>query len=338
MRLSLDFGPTMNPTKLAAGEFREQLLDAALERDVRHLVRLALLEDLDRATDLTTMALVPSASEGKANIITRQAGVAAGFDLVSIMLDEMDCDIEANVEIKDGASFQPRQRLAQLRGSTRDLLTCERTLLNFLGRLCGIASLAQRFCQAIQGTEARIYDTRKTTPGWRRLEKYATRCGGAFNHRHGLYDAILIKDNHLACRAAATGEVLNPRQAVAEARQFLAANPYSQQHECWVEVEVDSLHLLELALTHSHTDAGDGMPDIVLLDNMTTDMLRQGVLLRDRLAPNVILEASGGVRLDTVAAIAATGVDRISVGALTHSAVNLDLGLDWDLAADSSKT
>ncbi len=288
-----------------------------------------MLEDLDRTSDLTTLSLVPSNLEGVAKIIPRQDGVAAGFELIEIMIDEMDAEIQCDISVRDGERLVARSIAATLRGNTRDLLTCERTILNFLGRLCGIATLSNQFVQQIHGTRARLYDTRKTTPGWRRLEKYATRCGGAYNHRSGLYDAILIKDNHLACRAAGTGEVLNPRQAVAEARQFLSEKPFPSIEDCWVEVEVDSLALLELALTP--TSDQDQGPDIVLLDNMNNDQLRTAVQLRDRIAPQVILEASGGVKLETVAAIAATGVDRISVGSLTHSAINLDLGLDWDL-------
>jgi nicotinate-nucleotide pyrophosphorylase (carboxylating) len=204
------------------------------------------------------------------------------------------------------------------------MLTAERPMLNFVGHLCGIATLTKRFVDAIADTKARIYDTRKTTPGWRRLEKYAVRQGGGHNHRTGLFDAILIKDNHLALGGEMVGQShFTPVEAVRQARQFLAENfpEGDPRRQMIVEVEVDSLVQLEQVLT--------GRPDIVLLDNMSTDLLRQAVALRDAEAPDVQLEASGGVSLETVAGIAATGVDRISAGALTHSAVWFDVALDW---------
>ncbi len=223
-------------------------------------------------------------------------------------------------------------------------------MLNFLGRLSGIATLTQRFVQTIAGTEARIYDTRKTAPGWRRLEKYAVRQGGGCNHRTGLFDAILIKDNHLALGAGKQWSVVggqgsveakdrfphpgplpegvvvtqfSPAEAVQHARQFLARNfpADDSRREMIVEVEVDSLTQLEQVLP--------GRPDIVLLDNMNPEDLRRAVELRNLLSPEVELEASGGVSLATVRVIAETGVDRISAGALTHSAVSLDVALDW---------
>ena len=205
----------------------------------------------------------------------------------------------------------------------RSLLSGERIFLNLIGRLSGIATLTRRYVEAIAGSGARIYDTRKTTPGWRRLEKYAVRLGGGHNHRTGLYDAILIKDNHLALGAAGQGAAhLSPAQAVRRARELVESMAAAQSGEpLIVEVEVDTLEQLAMVL-------GEG-PDIVLLDNMPPDVLTQAVDLRDRVAPGIELEASGGVTLETVARIAATGVERISVGALTHSAGSLDVGLDW---------
>jgi len=194
--------------------------------------------------------------------------------------------------------------------------------LNFLGRLCGIANWTAEHVRLIADLPTKVYDTRKTTPGWRRLEKYAVTCGGGKNHRMGLYDAILIKDNHLACHARVTGNLLSPSEAIRHAREFLAQQPDAPS-DAIVEIEVDSLVQLD--------DALPANPDIVLLDNMTTDQLRAAVLRRNSVNPSVQLEASGGVRLNTLRAIAETGVDRISVGALTHSAINLDLGLDWEL-------
>jgi nicotinate-nucleotide pyrophosphorylase (carboxylating) len=191
-------------------------------------------------------------------------------------------------------------------------LTAERTALNFLQRLSGVATRTRLFVAAVAGTRAQILDTRKTTPGWRLLEKYAVRCGGGHNHRLGLYDGVLIKDNHLACLGNRPGAIT---EAVAAARAGLGTTVP-------LELEVDGLHQLDEALACR--------PDIVLLDNMPPEDLRAAVRRRDRDAPGVLLEASGGVTLETVAAIAATGVDRVSVGSLTHSAVALDIALDYE--------
>jgi nicotinate-nucleotide pyrophosphorylase (carboxylating) len=203
-------------------------------------------------------------------------------------------------------------------------LTAERLVLNLLGRLSGIATLTRKYVDAVAGTQSRIYDTRKTTPGWRRLEKYAVRCGGGCNHRTGLFDAVLIKDNHLAVGKEATDSTARytPAEAVARARRFIEEQaPEPAQGPMIVEVEVDTLEQLDEVLA-----AG---PDLVLLDNMTPAQLREAVRHRDARNPTVELEASGGVRLETVRQIAQSGVDRISVGALTHAAVWLDFGLDW---------
>ncbi len=239
------------------------------------------------------------------------------------MIDEMDADIQLECFIEDGAPFERKAKLATLSGSTRDLLTCERTILNFLGRLCGIATQAREYCRRVEGTRARLYDTRKTTPGWRRLEKYATRAEERATIEADCTMRFLIKDNHLACRASATGALLEPAEAVREARRFLAAEPFLGVQNAIIEIEIDRISQLESALSEG--------PDIVLLDNLSVDQLRECVQIRDRLRPGVELEASGGVNLETIGAIASTGVDRISVGALTHSAINLDLGLDWVL-------
>ena len=229
----------------------------------------------------------------------------------------MDVQVRWDATVEDGDVVTAGQCLAELRGDVRDLLTAERLLLNFIGRLSGIASLTRTYVDAVQGTTARIYDTRKTTPGWRRLEKYAVRCGGGQNHRTGLFDAVLIKDNHLALAGVLPGE------AVRRARQFLKDTLPADLHaeSMIVEIEVDTLEQLDDALPAS--------PDIVLLDNMSLDQLCEAVAKRNTVNPSVQLEASGGVTLKTVRGIAETGVDRISVGALTHSAVSLDVGLDW---------
>jgi len=231
---------------------------------------------------------------------------------VALVLDEMQAQVAVELVVGDGDAVAAGTVLARLHGKVRDLLTCERTVLNLLARLMGVATLTRQYVEEVQGTAAQIYDTRKTTPGWRRLEKYAAQCGGARNHRTGLFDAILIKDNHLAQAAA------NPADAVARARQFLQTNSLA---DLLLEIEVDTLEQLAAVLP--------AQPDIVLLDNMSPATLREAVEMRNKRAAQVQLEASGGVRLEILQEIAATGVERISVGALTHSARSLDIGLDW---------
>ena len=304
-------------------DYRPQTIDPPLLDDLSQIIRLAIREDLDRTGDITTMAIVPMSVRGSAALISRSSGVAAGIDLIEAMLQEMDTPIEWNQHVGDGESVIAGQALAVLSGPARDLLTCERTLLNVICHLSGIASLTQKYVAAVAGTKARVYDTRKTTPGWRRLEKYAVRCGGGHNHRLGLYDGILIKDNHLACRAVVDGHLLDPGEAIQLARTFLASGAYRFDSPPMLEVEIDRIEQLEPALRSS--------PNIVLLDNMSCDQLSECVTLRNRIAPDVELEASGGVNLKTIGAIAATGVDRISVGALTHSAPVHDIGLDWSI-------
>ena len=304
-------------------DYRSQTIDEFLLEDLSEILRLAIREDLDRSIDLTTMAIVPAGVRGSAALVSRSHGVAAGIDLIDEMIAELDVEIQWDQQVGDAQAIEPGQVLAVLRGDARDLLTCERTILNVLCRLSGVASLTRRFVDAVRGTQARVYDTRKTTPGWRRLEKYAVRCGGGHNHRLGLYDGILIKDNHLASRAAANGELLDAGQAVEHAKAFLASGAIQREQPVMIEVEIDRIEQLESALK-----AG---PNIILLDNMNCQLLSQCVAIRDRLAPSVQLEASGGVNLQTIAGIAATGVDRISVGALTHSAPVHDIGLDWKI-------
>ena len=304
-----------------AREFRQLDWDAEIEDDLRHLVRLAVREDLHRAQDLTTVSLVPHDAIGRAAVVVREAGRIAGLRAAEVVLDEMESGVAWQAIVDDAAAVDAGTMVATMDGPTRSLLTCERIVLNVIGRLSGIASLTAKFVKQVEGTGAGIYDTRKTTPGWRLLEKYAVRCGGGRNHRTGLYDAILIKDNHLA-QGADGGAVLLPAEAVVQARRFLQEmGPTAVDPDMIVEVEVDTLEQLENVLTVG--------PDVVLLDNMSLADLREAVALRGRMAPTVQLEASGGVALETVQGIAETGVDRISVGALTHSAVALDVGLDW---------
>jgi nicotinate-nucleotide pyrophosphorylase (carboxylating) len=231
----------------------------------------------------------------------------------------MDAKIEWQLRAADGDQIAAGGCLAEIAGSARDMLTCERPLLNLIGRLCGIATLTREYVRRVEGTAAHIYDTRKTTLGWRRLEKYAVHCGGGRNHRTGLFDAILIKDNHLALSAEKN---LSPAGAVQSARNFLAQlDAQYVTKDMLVEVEIDSLDQLDAVLV--------ARPDIVLLDNMLPEKLQAAVARRNELAPNIELEASGGVSLETVREVALCGVERISVGGLTHAARSLDIGLDW---------
>ena len=298
-------------------EFSQIDWDERLIDDCRQIVRLAVREDLDRFCDWTTLALAPADRRGQAAVMARRDGTIAGLKAAEVALNEMDIQAVWKPAVQDGRLVVAGGCVAEIEAPIRDLLISERSLLNLIGRLSGIATLTRQYVDAVQGTGARIYDTRKTTPGWRRLEKYAVRCGGGRNHRTGLFDAVLIKDNHLALVGCSPGD------AVQQARQFLHEmmpdGPRAGQ--MIVEVEVDRLEQLDDVLPHN--------PDIVLLDNMSPDQLRDAVARRDAANPAVELEASGGVNLQTVRAIAETGVDRISVGALTHSAVNLDVGLDW---------
>lgn len=291
-----------------------------LEDDCRQLVRLAVREDLDRFCDWTTVSLVPGGSRAKANVVSRDEGVISGLRVAELALDEMQADVKITLAKQDGDAVEPKDVVATLEGSARDMLTTERILLNFVGRLSGIATQTRQFVDLVRHTSVRIYDTRKTTPGWRRLEKYAVNTGGGTNHRVGLFAAVMIKDNHLAL---SEDHGLTPAGAVAKTKVFLqeAAKEESSVNDIIVEVEVDAIEQLKDVLP-----AG---PHIVLLDNMSCEELRECVLYRNEHAPDVELEASGGVNLMTVAAIAETEVDRISIGALTHSAVNFDVGLDW---------
>ena len=270
---------------------------------VEPIIRAALAEDLGRAGDITSQACIPADARLRAQFAARKAGVVSGLDCVRLTLAAMDPAARFQALHADGEAVAAGAVLARVEGGARAILAAERTALNLLGRLCGIATLTAAYVTAIQGTGARITDTRKTTPGLRALEKHAVRCGGGISHRYGLDDAILIKDNHVA----ACGGV-----ALALERAKAAAG-----HLVKVEVEVDSLEQLDEALPLG--------PDVILLDNFSLADLREAVR---RTAGHVRLEASGGVSLETVRAIAETGVDVISVGALTHSAPALDVGLD----------
>jgi nicotinate-nucleotide pyrophosphorylase (carboxylating) len=275
------------------------------------LIALGLKEDLDECGDLTSQAVIPANLQGRAIFVARSGGVAAGLPIVPMVLAAVESQMAFQPLVEDGASLEAGGHLAIVSGPMRGLLTAERLTLNFLQHLSGVATLTRRYVDAIAGLSCRILDTRKTIPGWRLLDKYAVRCGGGHNHRLGLYDGVLIKDNHLAALAG-TG---NPLTEAVD----LARNQYGNAVP--LEIEVDNLAQLDIALA-----AG---PDIVLLDNMSVEQMREAVRRRNATAPGVLLEASGGVTLATLRSIAETAVDRISVGALTHSAPALDIALDY---------
>ena len=277
----------------------EPLADLLIEP----VVRAALAEDLGRAGDITSQACVDPEARMQVQFAVRRGGVIAGLDCARLAMAAMDPALRFSAQRRDGDQVEAGEVLARVEGNARAILAAERTALNLLGRLSGVATLTRAYVDAIAGTRARIVDTRKTTPGLRMLEKYAVRCGGGVNHRFGLDDAILIKDNHVAAAGGVS-------RALERARA-------SAGHLVQIEVEVDSLAQLDEALGHA--------PDVIMLDNFSLDDLKEAVR---RTAGRVRLEASGGVTLQTVRAIAETGVDVISVGALTHSAAVLDIGLD----------
>ncbi len=278
----------------------------------QHLIDLAIEEDLATAGDRTSLSTIPEDQQGRAAFVARSGGVIAGLPIAELVCLAVDASLVFTPQSTDSAIVPARATIAIVEGSMRNILIAERTALNFMQRMTGIATLTAQYVAACVGTRAQVLDTRKTIPAWRVLDKYAVRCGGGTNHRFGLYDAILIKDNHIAAQGAVPSPV---RQAVE------AARAYPGNEELSVEVEVDSLDQLREVLPV--------LPEIVLLDNMVPAQLREAIRIRDELSPKTLLEASGGINLNTIAGIAATGVDRISVGAITHSAPAADIALDY---------
>jgi len=362
---------------------------SAVEDDFRTLLDIAIREDVESIGDLTSLSLIPEKAVGRAAVVTRDEGIIAGMPTVEIICGAISPGLKWEPLVEDGARVGKKQPIGILSGPARAMMQAERLILNFVARLSGIATTTDRYVQLIADTNSKVYDTRKTTPGWRLLEKYATCCGGAQNHRAGLYDAILIKDNHLALAAGRAGlgaleydpalavrtvrrfleeqDELGPRPpvhchgnliatckmrtsllaAVAEVTgsavlsQIIAKTPCHELElahkenqqvprkpadnfpakDVIVEVEVDTFQQFEEVL------AAD--PDIIMLDNMPCEMMARAVELRNQRKPEIELEASGGINLSTIHDVALTGVERISVGALTHSFQMFDLGLDW---------
>jgi nicotinate-nucleotide pyrophosphorylase (carboxylating) len=274
-------------------------IDAAVMR--------GLDEDLGRAGDVTSIATVPEDAPGRAVLAARQSGVIAGLALAEAAFRKLSPEIEISAPMRDGGAVQAGTRLMTISGNARAILGAERIALNYVGHLSGIATATAEFASRIAHTKARVVCTRKTTPGLRALEKYAVRCGGGFNHRFGLDDAILIKDNHIAVAGGIKPVLTRAAQAVG--------------HLVKIEIEVDSLDQLREVLDI-------GIADVVMIDNFDLESMRKAVAM---VAGRMVIEASGGITLETAAAIAETGVDYLSSGALTHSVLNLDVGLDIEM-------
>jgi nicotinate-nucleotide pyrophosphorylase (carboxylating) len=275
--------------------------------EIEEAVTRALAEDLGRAGDVTSIATVPEDTNGRAIVVARKRGVVAGLLLVAGAFRRLSPKIEIEAHSRDGAAIDAGMKLMTIAGNARAILSAERTALNFVGHLSGIATATAEFVQRIAHTKARMICTRKTTPGLRALEKYAVRCGGGYNHRFGLDDAVLIKDNHIAVAGGIRAVLTRAKAAIG--------------HLVKIEIEVDSLDQLGEVLDV-------GLADVVLIDNFDLDSMRKAVAM---VAGRLVIEASGGITLDSAAAIAETGVDYLSSGSLTHSVQNLDIGLDIEM-------
>jgi nicotinate-nucleotide pyrophosphorylase (carboxylating) len=303
-------------------EFRQSQWDDDLAAHVSARAVDWFAEDLGHECDWTSVGLVGRTARSELAVVARRGGVIAGLAAAGVVAGVADAGLHWRPLRADGEAVAAGDRVALLSGSTRSVLSAERVLLNLIGRMSGVATATRRLVDAVAGTACRVYDTRKTVPGWRLLDKYAVRMGGGWNHRMGLYDAILIKDNHLAALAA---EGVKPDEAVRRARAFVARTfPPSRADAMVVEIELDSHAALAAVL-----EAG---PDVVLIDNMRPPEMTACVATRDAVRPGVVLEASGGIRPETVAEIARTGVDRVSTGWPTHDAPWLDVALDWQNA------
>jgi len=283
---------------------------AELPDGTGELIRRALAEDLGSG-DLSGEFFVPENSRSRAHLVARATGCLAGVGVAAEVFRTVDAGLSLHGFARDGELIEAGKPVLEIQGSTRSLLAAERTALNFIQHLSGVATMTHRFVEAIRGCKARILDTRKTLPGWRALQKAAVRAAGGTNHRRGLFDMVMLKDNHLAALA---GDIPGLARSLSALR---SAHPGVR-----VEVEADEVSQVEALLALAGID-------VLLLDNMNPDELRECVNLRDRLAPHVLLEASGGITLATAPALAATGVDFLSVGALTHSVAALDLALDF---------
>ena len=338
-------------------DFNQNDWDQTHENDLKRLMEIAISEDFGELGDLTSQALIPRGMKGRASFHVRKEGVIAGLVAVPTCISLIDPELRWFSCCQEGEFVEKGAKIGEFVGPVLSMMTAERLLLNLLGHLCGIATLTRRFVKQVEGTGAKIYDTRKTTLGWRRLEKYAVRCGGGRNHRTGLYDAVLIKDNHLAfgslpgyvldsnhsenvhspekCGSCIEhrSDLFSPGEAVRRAKAYLqqlisektaSGNPpvFPNNQIPLVEIEIDTLDQFEDVLA--------AKPDIVLLDNMCPATMQKAVQIRNHLKSSTELEASGGITFDIVRQVAETGVERISVGSLTHSHSSLDIGMDWE--------
>lgn len=276
------------------------------------LIKTALAEDLGTG-DITSEAFIPAEAKSCARIITRKKAVAAGLFVAQEVFRQLDPTLQVTLRAREGAALEAGATLLEVQGAARSVLSAERVALNFLGRLMGIATLTRAHVDAVVGTSVTILDTRKMTPGWRALEKEAVKLGGGKNHRIGLFDAVLIKDNHLAALGSEQKNIL-PKK-IAELRQKYPALK--------IEIEADTLEQVEFFLSIKEVN-------VLLLDNMSFEEMRRAVALKNQMAPKVRLEASGGITLENIRAVAETGIDEISLGALTHSALWTDLSLEMN--------
>ncbi len=278
--------------------------------DYQTLVDLAIQEDIGKG-DITSKTVNLPNEKTEAMLVSRESGVLSGIPVAQYVLKKIAPKCKMTIFLKDGSALTKGSKIARIKGTTNELLTAERIMLNFLQHLSGIASITAQYVSKTKGTKACILDTRKTTPAYRKLEKYAVACGGGQNHRMGLFDMVMIKDNHIASLSQSSAEPI--KEAIKRAKKKIPKNMK-------IIVEVDNLKQLKEALPAN--------PNIILLDNMSNADLKKAVSLRDKTNPKILLEASGGVNLNTVRSIAQTGVDRISVGSITHSVKALDIGLD----------
>lgn len=276
----------------------------------KDLVDLAIQEDIGSG-DITTKGVNLPEETFMGVFTSREEGVLSGVDVAHFVLKKISSNSKIKFLLKDGAPLKRGSKIAIIKGPTSEILLAERIILNFLQRMSGVATITSKFVKEVSETKCQILDTRKTTPGWRKLEKYAVLCGGGKNHRMGLYDMVMIKDNHIASLSKTTTTPI--REAVIRARKVIKKNQK-------IIIEVDNLIQMAEALSIA--------PDIILLDNMPIQTLKKAVQLRNKTLPGVLLEASGGISLKTVKKVAKTGVDRISIGCLTHSVKSLDIGLD----------
>lgn len=281
---------------------------AAEQQAAERLIEIALEEDFGQRGDVTSLMFIDPARTGRVRIAARKPGRIAGIPIIPRVLQKVDPTIKCTLDVTDGDELHSGQSIAVLEGAVQKILMAERTILNFMTHLSGVATLTSSYVSKVYGTNAQILDTRKTLPGYRFLEKYAVRCGGGCNHRMGLYDAVMLKDNHLASMTHKA-----PAELISSVREKYA--------DISIIIEIDRLDQMPAVLSWK--------PDVILLDNMSNEEMTEAVQIRNQQNAGTLLEASGGINLQTVAAIAKTGVDRISVGELTHSAPALDLGFDW---------